>query len=99
MTRLAVLLLVVVAACGNGGGDSITGRVVEVDGDLLDVRSFVVLTADGDRRTFVPEAGLLFARGAPLSHLQDHVRDGAPVLVRFTERDDGTLVATSVEDG
>ncbi len=100
MRRLAAAaLLALLAACGNGDGGTITGRVVEVDGDLLNVRSFVVLTDDGERRTFVPEAGLLFDHQAPLSHLQDHVRDGAPVRVRFAERDDGTLVATAVEDG
>ncbi len=103
MSRLAAAALLALAAflagCGAGGGDTITGRVVEVDGDLLNVASFVVLTDDGTRRTFVPAAGLLFDHQAPLSHLQEHVRDGAPVVVEFTEQDDGTLVATSVGDG
>ncbi len=94
----AALGLAALAACG-GGGDTVTGRVVAVDGDLVEVRSFVVLSADGERHTFVPDAGLLFDHDSPLSHLQEHVRDGAPVRVDFRRQADGTLVATSVGDG
>ncbi len=97
---LALLLVATAVACGGGGGDgALTGRVISVDGDLVDVRSFVVLTADGERHTFEPAAGLRFGHDAPLSHLQEHVRDGAAVEVEFDERPDGTLVATAVGDG
>lgn len=73
--------------------------VVSVDGDLMEVESFVVLTGDGDRSTLVPEEGLAtFGDGAPLSHLSEHIRSGVPVVVAYTRIEDGTLVAVAVDD-
>ncbi len=87
------------AACGGDAVRSVRGQVVSVEGDLLSVESFVVVGDEGDRFTFVPEEGLTFVGGVPLSHLQEHVRDGFPVLVDYEERSDGVLVATRVDDG
>ena len=94
---LALVLLA--AACGGDGITSVRGRVVEVDGDLLTVERFAVVTDDGERLEFVPVEGLTFVGGVPLSHLQEHLRDGFPVLVDYKERSGGTLVATRVDDG
>lgn len=80
-----------------GPSDSATGVVVEVDGDLRGIDRFSVLSADGATLTFIPEAGLLFDRDGPLSHLRDHLLSGNPVLVEFYEQED-SLIAVSVGD-
>lgn len=82
------------AACASGA--SVTGVVVDMDGDLTSVRSFVLRTADAEELTFVPAPGLEFD-GAPLSHLRDHLRAGDTIRVDF-EDDGGVLVAVRVTD-
>ena len=72
--------------------------MIEVDGDLIETRSFVVLTEDGERFTFVPRDGLRFTHGAPLSHLREHATIGTEVIVDY-EDEDGTLVAVELRDG
>lgn len=96
--RSAIVLLLVVAmtACG-GSASEVVGSLIEFDGDLSDVRSFTVLTEDGETMRFEPAADATF-HGGPLSHLRDHLVSGAPIVVRFVERS-GVLVATSVGDG
>ena len=87
------------AACGGGDGPPrVEGIVVEVDGNLTETRSFVVVTEDGDRFTFVPRDGLRFTHGAPLSHLREHATFGTEVVVDYEEGDD-TLVAVELRDG
>ena len=71
--------------------------MVEVEGDLVDVRSFVLVREDGERLTFVPRDGLRFNDGAPLSHLREHLALGDRVVVDYDERD-GSLVATALRD-
>ncbi len=100
--RAVVAVLVagmLLGACGDadGGPPRAEGVVIEVDGDLLEVRSFVMLTDDGERLTFVPEPGLRFNDGAPLSHLQEHATFGTAVIVDY-EDDGGRLVAVAVRD-
>jgi len=59
--------------------ETVTGIVVEVEGDLTTVSRFVLVLPDGTRPEFVPSPGILFHDRAPISHLQDHLRSGAPV--------------------
>ena len=99
MKRAAIaLLLVVAAACGASSKD-VRGIVVDVDGDLLEVRSFTVRTEDGETLRFTPAAGAAFEDGTPLSHLTEHLREVSPVVVTYEEAEYASLVATVVEDG
>lgn len=82
-------------ACG-GSDKAVEGRLAEVDSDLLVVRSFVLLTDDGERLDFTVEPGATF-HGGPLAHIRDHLLSGESVVVFYEERDGG-LVATGVED-
>ena len=97
-----VAVLLVAGACGgddHSGGDGavVEGVVVDVQGDLSTVDAFVLVTAEGDRLTFVPAREATFHGGAPLTHLDDHLRSGAPIAVTYRDQD-GTLVATEVDD-
>ena len=93
-----VVASLLIASCGSSMSDEVTGIVTEVDGDLVTVERFVVVAPSSESFTFEPAPGLLFDDRAPLSHLQDHVRSGEPVTVRFEVGDDGTLVAVEVGD-
>jgi hypothetical protein len=96
-TLAALLAVVAFAACG--GGDSvIEGIVVGVDGDLTAVTSFQVRTTSGELLEFVPAPGIRFHDSAPLAHLTDHLVSGELIAVEYETLDDGTLVATRVED-
>lgn len=87
----------VVASCA-GPQDRVDGVVVAVDGALDGVASFEIVTTSGDRLRFVPDTDLeSFADGAPLSHLNEHLRTGVRVRVTYEERD-GTLLAVAVAD-
>jgi hypothetical protein len=94
---LVLLALIVPTACSSSS-DTVTGIVVEVDGDLVSVSRFVVVIEDGSRLEFQPSPGILFHDRAPISHLQDHLRSGEPVRVVYETLDDGTLVAVEVFD-
>lgn len=94
--RLAAALLAAALVTACAGGSSVTGIVVEVDGTISNVRSFVLRTTEGEELTFVPAAGIDF-NDAPLSHLRDHLRSGEPVRVDYEERD-GALIAERVTD-
>jgi hypothetical protein len=95
--RLAGLVLLVLAACGGSRG-TIEGVVIEVDGDLTEVTSFVVVTEEGERLAFTPAPDLAFHDGAPLAHLMEHVRTGQPIRIRYTIAEDGDLVARALDD-
>ena len=93
----AAALVAVVGACDNGGPERVTGVVVEVDGDLSTVRTFVLI-ADGVRLTFRPGDGVSrFNDGAPLSHLAEHLRSGERVSIVYETDPDG-LVAVEIGD-
>jgi len=97
MRHLLAAGLVVVVACA-GPQDRVDGVVVAVDGDLDGVVSFEIVTTTGERLGFVPDAELdSFVDGAPLSHLNEHLRTGVRVRVTYEDRD-GTLVAVAVAD-
>ena len=91
----AVAAALVLAACG--GGDSVVeGRIIDFDGDLEQVRSFTLVTDDGESFDFVPASDATF-HGGPLSHLRDHLVSGEPVAV-FYDEVEGELVVSAVED-
>lgn len=81
------------ASCG-GSGDNLTGSIIEVSGDLVQVDSFTVLS-EGAAHTFVPQEGAKFS--IPLPHLRDHLRSGEAVEVTYSEVD-GVLIASNVVD-
>jgi len=93
--NVAVLVIVgtLLASCA-GSGNTVTGSIVEVSGDLLQVDSFTVLS-EGVAHMFVPEEGATFS--IPLPHLRDHLRSGEAVEVAFTEVN-GVLLASDVVD-
>ncbi|MGF1667852.1 MAG: hypothetical protein ACFCVC_16455 [Acidimicrobiia bacterium] len=93
LTGLVALLLT--SSCG-GAADrgSVEGLVVDVEGDLVTVTEFTVLTDAGQMRfTPAPDGDFAF----PLPHLREHIISGAPVVVFWEERD-GTMVAVLVDD-
>jgi hypothetical protein len=92
--RIALLGLLLATACAQTSG-TVIGSVINVDGDLAEVRSFTVLV-EGDEMVFVPTDEGVYAY--PLPHLRDHLRDGTPVKVGWERRGD-QLVATTLEDG
>jgi hypothetical protein len=94
MNRLTAAAAVLLAACSGGLG-TVTGLVVEVDGDLETVRSFTV-DAGGIRYEFIPVADGDYA--FPLPHLREHLRSAEPVEVEYRESA-GQFEALSVTDG
>lgn len=96
--RLAAAFLILslaLAACGSSR--SAVGVVTAFDGDLQSVRSFTILTLDGEELTFVPDLRVAMVE-FPLPHLQDHLTTGDRVQVVWEEREDGTLVAVAISD-
>ncbi len=106
MTRLmwialASVVLVLASACGGGdqvGEETEIGVVIGVEGDLTEIRGFTLRLAEGSDADFVPAPGLLFNGSVPLGHLREHLTAGEPVAVRYFVLEDGTLLATRVED-
>jgi hypothetical protein len=97
---LVAAVILVLAGCSGSdplSGDTITGVVSEVNGDLTTVTGFVVLAPDGSSHRFTPADGLLF-EGGPLSHLREHVITGQVIVVTFEQGPDGGLIAVHVED-
>ena len=92
------LCMAVIAGCGEASKD-VRGSVIELEADLLEVESFTVRSDEGDLFHFAPGPDAAFDDGTPLSHLREHLRDGFPVVVTYTEADDGSLVVSTVEDG
>lgn len=87
-------LLALVAACAAGGG-TVTGVVVEIEGDLERVESFTVVS-EGDSYVFIPAPDGEFE--FPLPHLRDHLRTADPVRVEYRETETG-LETVAVSDG
>jgi len=97
VTRTAAafwVTLALVTACGSSS--TVTGIVLEVDGDLTSVRSFTLQTDEGDVLDLVPADDGTFE--FPLSHLEEHRQTLSPVTV-VIERRNGVDVAVSIEDG
>ncbi len=97
MRVAAVACLLAVVSCA-GPEDHAIGVVVAVDGDLTGVAAFEIVTVTGERLRFVPGPGLeRFDDGAPLTHLQEHLRTGVPIQVTYRENARG-LEAVAVAD-
>lgn len=74
---------------------TVTGLVVAVEGDLIDTRSFTILTDDGEVvMTPTDETVFRFAE----THLRDHLRSGEPVEVEYRSSEDGQLIPLMVDD-
>lgn len=96
MWTLPWLLVGVLTLASCAQTETVTGAVVAVDGNLTDVSSFTILSQSGDRIELRPSPAGVYA--FPLPHLRDHLRDGDPVRVSYTE-EDGILLALTLEDG
>lgn len=102
MRPLLLALVVVAAACGSGGDGpaevTVSGVVVDVQGDLSSVEAFTIRTGGGDDLVFTPGPDVTFD-GGPLSHVRSHLVSGEPVKVTYETSASGELVAVVVEDG
>jgi hypothetical protein len=100
--RLGAVVLIgaaILSACSGGtDGGTATGVVIDLEGDLTTVSSFVLRLPDGSDRTIVPAPGIRFHGDAAIGHLRDHLRSGAPVRIEYEVLDDGSWVARLVED-
>ena len=96
MRPMVVLLMLgcLIGACATSDSSTLVGSVIGVDGDLVDVHSFVVLS-DGESFEFLPALDVEFS--IPLAHLRDHLRSGEGVKVTYRDVE-GVLVATDVVD-
>ena len=94
---LAGVLLVVVACGGSGATaiETVQGVVLEVNGDLEGVESFVLRTEDGEVIEVVPAPDGDFR--FPLAHLHDHRRTLEPLSVGLDRSDDPPL-AVAIRD-
>lgn len=90
-------LVLIVAGCGGPGEDpeEVRGIVLEVEGDLASVESFLLRTDDGEVLKVVPAPDGDFR--FPLPHLHDHRRTAEPVLVTLDRSYDPPL-ATAIQD-
>jgi hypothetical protein len=99
---LVGLLLLVPAlplgACGGEDLEVVEGVVIDVDGDLGAVNSFVLRLPDGRDFVFVPAADVSFHGDSPISHINAHLRTGDPVEVHYTTLDNGTLSVREIYD-
>lgn len=95
---LAGVLLVLAACGGSGDGppvETVQGVVLEVNGDLEGVESFVLRTNDGEVLELVPSPDGDFR--FPLAHLYDHLRTSEPLSVELDRSADPPL-AVSMRD-
>lgn len=101
---LAGLALTLAAACGESEGDgggngasreTVRGVVLEVEGGLASVDSFVLRTDEGEVLEVVPAPDGDFR--FPLPHLHDHRRTSEPILVELDRSTDPPR-ATAVQD-
>ena len=90
------MLAVMAVSCSTPALATVEGVVVAVDGDLTTVRSFEVLTAEGERLRFEPDPFGDFS--FPLPHLGSHMRSLDPIRVEYRTTDDGVLLAVRIED-
>lgn len=99
--RIAVLALALAGAliaCGDGERDVVEGVVTDVVGDLTTVEEFVIRTTSDEVLRFEPAPGMSFGGSTPITHINDHLRSGAPVRVSYEQLADGTLIAHVVTD-
>ena len=90
--------LALAVACGDASLEAprrVTGLIVEIRRDGGAIRTFTVETRDHRRYEIALEPNRDY--GFRLEHLQVHLDQQLPVLVRIDERD-GTLYATEILD-
>ncbi len=88
----------VTASCSGTETEEATGVVVDVTGDIVAVERFAIQTAAGDLLELEVAPGVVFADGAPIGHLSEHLQTGAPVVVRYEVLDDGSRVVQAIDD-
>ena len=90
-------LVLIVAGCGGSDVDreEVRGIVLEVEGDLASVASFLLRTDEGEVLRVVPAPDGDFR--FPLPHLHDHRRTGEPLLVELDRSYDPPL-AIAIQD-
>lgn len=97
-SALAVVFLVL-AACGDSGSrpsvETVQGVVLEVNGDLEAIESFVLRTDDGEVIEVVPAPDGDFR--FPLAHLHDHRRTLEPLSVGL-DRSVNPPLAVAIRD-
>lgn len=89
IARTAVLgLFLIAASCGGSadGREEVRGIVLEVEGDLASVKSFLLRTDDGEVLRVVPAPDGDFR--FPLPHLHEHRRTSEPLLVELDRSHD-----------
>ena len=99
MRRLLLSMLIpalLVSACA-GSTRTVHGVVIEIDGELDDIRGFELVRLDGERITLrvAPDSDF---HDLPLSHLNEHRISGAPVIVEYEKRGD-ELIVLALRDG
>ena len=84
-------LFMIAASCGGSsdGREEVRGIVLEVEGDLTSVRSFLLRTDDGEVLRVVPAPDGDFR--FPLPHLHEHRRTSEPLLVELDRSYDPPL--------
>ena len=93
--KAALVLATLVAGTACASANQVQGVVLEIDGDLTTVDSFVLRTVDGETLTIVPAADGDFS--FPLPHLNDHRASLAPIIVVLDRSVDPPL-AISIRD-
>ena len=90
-------LVLIVASCGDTSEhrEEVRGIVLEVEGNLASVESFLLRTDDGELLRVVPAPGGDFR--FPLPHLHDHLRTSEPLLVELDRSYDPPR-ATAIRD-
>ena len=103
----ALGLVLIVTGCGGAsedpeevgteqvGVEQVRGVVLEVDGDLTSVESFLLRTDEGEVLRVVPAPDGDFR--FPLPHLHDHLRTSEPLLVELDRSHDPPR-ATAIRD-
>ena len=94
-TAAVAVAVAVLASCSSSTSE-VTGRVLEVEGDLEIVTGFTLVTAGGQRLMFLTLAET-DRLDFPLIHLRDHILSAEPIVVVYETRE-GVLVALRVDD-
>jgi hypothetical protein len=98
VAALALVLALVVAACGGDTLRTETGIVVSVEQTgLAEVAGFTLRTPDGRELTFDTTETRFDAAGFPPQHLQEHRALAEPVRVTYQAKD-GTNRVVKLED-
>ena len=99
LAAMALGAAIAASSCGGGAtDDTAIGVVIDLEGDITAVSSFVLRLPDGSDQRVVPAPGILFHDDVAIGHLRDHLRTGEPVRIDYEVLDDGSWVALEVED-